>query len=122
MGSGKMLHDISECEEDVFNVYPKICFIFEVFHVYSSHIPQGLYDQHLQLYLLAMMMYILINSYPFTIFKPFLKLRQISILRILGWNYYANVLIVLIITKFLSDIVEAEDLMEEVHYCVYILI
>ena len=49
----------------------------------------------------------LIHSNPFAILKPLLKLRKIGILRIFRRNNNTSILVILIITEFLSDIVEA---------------
>ena len=117
-----MLHDVGEGEDDVLDMHSIICFIFEILHMNSGHIAQGLYDQHLELYLLAIMVYELIHSNPFAILQPFLKFGEIGILSIFGWDDDANILIILVIAEFLSDVVEAEYFVEEVHYCIYILI
>jgi hypothetical protein len=122
VGGGEMLHDVGEGEDDVLDMHPIICFIFEILHMNSCHIAQGLYNQHLELYLLAIMVYELIHPNPFAILQPFLKFGEIGILSIFGWDDDANILIILVIAEFLSDVVEAEYLMEEVHYCIYILI
>ncbi len=117
-----MFHDVGEGEEDVLDMHSIISFIFEIFHMNSGHIPQGLYNQHLELYLLAMMVYELIHPNPLAILQPFLKLREIGILSIFRWDDDANILVILVIAEFLSDIVETEHFVEEVHYCIYILI
>ena len=122
MGGGEVLHDVGEGEDDVLDMHSIICLIFEILHMNSGHIAQGLYDQHLELYLLAIMVYELIHSNPFAILQPFLKFREIGVFRIFRWDDDANILIILVIAEFLSDVVEAEYFVEEVHYCIYILI
>ena len=102
-----MLHDVGEGEDDVLDMHSIICFIFEILHMNSGHIAQGLYNQHLKLYLLAVMMYELIHSNPFTILQPYLKFREIGVFCIFGWDDDANILIILVITEFLSDIIKA---------------
>jgi hypothetical protein len=122
VGGGEVLHDVGEGEDDVLDMHSIIVFIFEILHMNSGHIAQGLYNQHLELYLLAIMVYELIHSNPFAILQPFLKFGEIGVFRIFGWDDDANILIILVIAEFLSDVVEAEYFVEEVHYCIYILI
>jgi hypothetical protein len=58
----------------------------------------------------------LIDTDPFAVFEPFLELREICVFCVFCRDYYAGVLVVLVVTVFLADVVEAQHLVEQLHY------
>lgn len=103
-------------------MYPEAVLGLEVFHMYPRHIPQYFDNEHLQLHLLAAMMYELVNPNPLAVLQPLLEFRQIRVLRVFGGDDDAGILVVLVLAELLPDVVEAEHAMQQLHNRIDVLV
>jgi TRAP-type uncharacterized transport system fused permease subunit len=94
-------------------VYLIIAFIFEVFHMYTCHIPEDVDDNQFKLIHMAAGVYKLIYSYPLAVLDPFLKLgKGVLADRFGGDDDATQLALLLALAILLPDEIEAEYSME----------